>query len=92
MAVLPITARLYGTTRQLYATVARALTALGLAALGTLTAGALVALYVTGLVLLGELPTGTRPTAQLLLLTTAKRTQGDDDHGLPIGADHLFRH
>jgi hypothetical protein len=60
-----MTARLYGTTRQLYAAVARALAALGLATLGTPTAGALVALYVTGLVLLDERQTQTRVARRL---------------------------
>ncbi len=60
-----MTARLYGTTRQLYARVARCLRALRLGAVGTPTAQALIALYVTGLVLLDERQTQTRVTRHL---------------------------
>lgn len=60
-----MTARLYGTTRQLYAAVARVLAGLRLEPVGTPTAAALIALYVTGLILLDERQTQARVTRQL---------------------------
>lgn len=60
-----MTARLYGTTRQLYARVAACLADLRLGAVGTPTTVALIALYVTGLILLDERQTQTRVTRHL---------------------------
>jgi hypothetical protein len=62
LEVLPVTPRLYRTTRPLFVAISQTLTALGLDTVGSPTTFVLIGLYVTGLILLDARQTQTRVT------------------------------